>query len=309
MRIAILGAGALGAYFGARLHQAGYDVTLIARGAHLAAIRETGLFVDSPNGDAHLTDISATDDPSDVGVVDYVLVFVKNYDLDGALEQARPLIGTTTCIATFQNGITAPYVAAEKFGADRVLGGAAWIPGYIEAPGRIKHTDTKDTLTFGALTETGRICEQPLFDALIKAGTHPALSPDIEAALWMKFVMLAATSAISALARLTFGEINAHPETKALIERALNEAAAVACVVRPDLPSDLGAQNWAYYQHIDGQVRASMCTDLLNGKPLELNWFSGEIVRQARKHGIETPVHETALAALWPYRDGAQSAS
>jgi len=304
MRIAIMGAGALGAYFGARLHDAGFDVTLIARGAHLAAIQKDGLFVDSPNGDLHLTDIRATDDPSQVGVVDCVLFFVKNYDLEGALAQAAPMVGPDSFVATFQNGITAPRVAAEAFGADNVLGGAAWIPGYIEAPGRIKHTDTKDTLSFGALTPNGRDNEQRLFDALKSAGTRPVIASDIEKALWTKFVMLSATSAISTLTRLTFGEINDTPETFLLMERALREAATVACAVRPDLPTDLADQQFEFYQSIAGEVRASMCTDILNGRRLELDWFSGEIVRHGRRLGVPTPVHEVVLAALAPYRDG-----
>lgn len=305
MRIAIMGAGALGGYFGARLHQAGYDVTLIARGAHLRAIHSDGLFIDSPNGNAHLPEISATDDPSRVGIVDCVLFFVKNYDLDGALQQAMPMMGPDSFAATFQNGISAPSAAAQIFGEDRVLGGAAWIPGYIEAPGRIKHTDTKDTLSFGAVSEAGVHHEQRLFDALIKTGTHPARVEDIELALWSKFVLLAATSAVSSLTRLTFGDINAVPEAHDLMRRAVNEAAAVARAVRPDLPETLSEDHFEFYKTIDGQVRASMCTDILKGRRLELEWFSGEIVRRAREHGIATPVHDVALAALWPYRNGA----
>lgn len=307
MRIAIMGAGALGAYFGARLADSGLDVTLIARGAHLEAIQNDGLFIESPNGDLHLKDIAATDDPSKVGHVDAVLFFVKNYDLEGALEQARRMIGRDTFIATFQNGITAPDVAARYFGRDKVLGGAAWTPGYISAPGRIKHTDTKDTLAFGALTEAGKVHEQVLFDLLTRAKTRPAISENIETALWTKFVMLGATSAVSALTRLTFGEINQEPLTHELMHRAMREAADVARAVLPELPADLGDQQIAFYEGIDGQVRASMCTDLLNGKRLELDWFSGEIVRRAMDHGVSTPVHETALAALWPYRNGALS--
>lgn len=305
MRIAIMGAGALGAYFGARLADAGYDVTLIARGAHLKAIQSDGLFVDSPNGNLHLKNIAATDDTASVGRVDYVLFFVKNYDLDEALEQATPMIGPDTVVATFQNGITAPWVAAKKFGVDRVLGGAAWTPGYIEVPGRIKHTDTKDTLSFGALNANGRQYEKSLFDALTDAGTRPAIAENIKSALWTKFVMLGATSAVSTLTRLTFGEINAHPETLNLMRQATHEAAAVARAVCPDLSDTLAEDQLKFYLNIDGQVRASMCTDILNGRKLELDWFSGELTRSGREHGIATPVHDVALAALWPYRNGA----
>jgi len=305
MRIAIMGAGALGGYFGARLHQAGQDVILIARGAHLDAIRNGGLYVDSPNGNAHLTDILATNDPSTVGTVDCVLFFVKNYDLAAAVQQALPMIGQDSFAATFQNGITAPDVVADTIGADRVLGGAAWIPGYISAPGHIKHTDTKDTLSFGALSSAGLAHQNRLFDALTAAGTRPERVDDIELALWRKFVMLSATSAVSSLTRLTFGEINQVPQTLDLMRRALAEAALVARAIRPDLPKTLSEDQFAFYQTINGQVRASMCTDILSGRKLELDWFSGEITRKAREHGIATPVHDVALAALWPYRDGA----
>ncbi len=308
MRIAIMGAGALGAYFGARLFDAGYDVTLIARGAHLNAIRTDGLFVDSPNGNLHLADIPATDDPSQVGHVDCLLFFVKNYDLDGALEQAALMIGPDTFVATFQNGITAPHVAAKALGAERVLGGAAWIPGYIEAPGRIKHTDTNDTLSFGALVDQGRVHEKKLLKALKDAGTRPAVAETIEDALWAKFVMLAATSAVSTLTRLTFGEIRDEPKTKALMHQSLLEAAKVARAVRPDLPDDLAEKQFEFFLGMGDQVRASMCTDFLNGKRLELDWFSGEIVRRGKEHSIATPVHEVTVAALWPYRNGALSA-
>ncbi len=300
-----MGAGALGAYFGARMHESGFDVTLIARGAHLDAIQRDGLFVDSPNGDLHLTDIKATDAPEDVGVVDCVLFFVKNYDLDDALKQTAPMVGDQSFVAAFQNGVTAPSVAAKAYGEDRVLGGAAWIPGYIEAPGRIKHTDTKDTLSFGALSPEGRVHEQRLFDVLKKAGTRPAIADDIELALWSKFVMLAATSAVSTLTRLTFGEINQVPEAFELMRRSTMEAAEVARAACPDLPVSLGQDQFDFYTNINGQVRASMCTDLLNGKKLELDWFSGEIVRHGKMYGISTPVHEIALAALAPYRNGA----
>ena len=305
MRIAIMGAGALGGYFGARLQQAGQDVTLIARGAHLGAIQAEGLYVDSPNGDAHLKDIKATDDPSSVGVVDCVLFFVKNYDLADALAQAAPMIGPDSFVATFQNGITAPWVAAEAYGSHRVLGGAAWTPGYIEAPGRIKHTDTKDTLSFGSLSTEGKKYEQALFEVFKQAGTRPAIAENIKSALWTKFVMLGATSAVSTLTRLTFGEINQGPETVELMRQATNEAAEVARAVCPDLPASLAVDQFGFYNSIDGQVRASMCTDILNGRKLELDWFSGEITRAAREHGIATPVHDVALAALWPYRNGA----
>lgn len=299
-----MGAGALGGYFGARLHQAGQDVTLIARGAHLQAIQSGGLYIDSPNGNAHLNDIKATDDPSSVGIVDCVLFFVKNYDLAAALTQAAPMIGPNSFAATFQNGITAPWVAAKAYGLGAVLGGAAWIPGYIEAPGRIRHTDTKDTLSFGALSLEGKSHEQVLFDALTQAGTHPVIAEDIKSAVWSKFVMLGATSAVSTLTRLTFGQINENAETVDLMRQAIDEVSEVARAVCPDLPPSLAEDQYGFYQTIDGQVRASMCTDILNGRKLELDWFSGEITRTARKYGIATPVHDIALAALWPYRNG-----
>ncbi|MBD3677002.1 MAG: 2-dehydropantoate 2-reductase [Rhodobacteraceae bacterium] len=304
MRFAVMGAGALGAYFGGRLAAAGYDVTLIARGAHLEALRRDGLRIESPRGDLHLPNIAATDDPNSVGEVDSILFFVKNYDVRTAAEALRPMLGGDTFVATFQNGVTAPGEVAEVIGKERVIGGVARIPAEVSAPGMIKHTDPADTLLIGEMEGPVTDRARALHEALVKAGTRPEISEDIEAALWQKFVLLSATSAITCLTRLNFGQIAAHPGTADLMRQAMEETAAVARALRPDLPADMAEVQYQAYRSMDGGVRSSMYTDLAAGKRLELDWISGEVVRRGEALGVETPLHRIVLAALSPYAQG-----
>ena len=305
MRIAVMGAGALGGYFGGRLAAAGHDVTLIARGAHLAAIRENGLQILSPNGDLHLRDIAATDDPGAVGPVDGILFFVKNYDVIDAARAIKPMLGPGTWVATFQNGITAPYVVAEEIGRERVLGGVAKIPAQVDAPGVIRHTDRLDILEFGELENRQSDRVEALHKALTEAGVTPQISANIEAALWGKFVLLSATSAITCLTRLNFGQILSTERSANLLRGAMAETAALARAVLPDFPEGAVDAAFRIVSNMDGRVRSSMMSDLMAGRRLELDWISGEIVRQGKEHGIPTPIHEIAVAALWPYRNGA----
>ena len=307
MRIAIMGAGALGGYFGARLAASGADVWLIARGAHLAAMQAKGLHLHSPNGDLFLPHVQATDDPAQVGPVDAVLCFVKTYDLAEAAHQMQPLLGPDTVVATFQNGVSAPGIVAKVVGADRVLPGVARIPAEIASPGVIHHTGPGDRLIFGGQGARLERAAARLHGALNKAGTDPVLSKDIERELWDKFVLQSATSAVTSLTRLTFGQICAEPQTEALVRRAMDETATVARAVHPRFPADMVTAQVDAFHGLGGTATSSMANDLLRGRKLELEWISGEVVRLGRLHQVPTPVHQVALAALWPYRNGAPS--
>lgn len=305
MHIAIMGAGALGGYFGGRLAAAGHQVDLIARGAHLAAIRAHGLRIESPKGDLHVPGIRATDDPADVGPVDAVLFFVKNYDVEQAAAALAPMLGADTFVVTFQNGVSAPDRVADIIGQGRVVPGVARIPAAVRAPGIIEHRAAMDTLIFG---ETDGVisarCEQ-LAAALRDAGTDPVVSTDILAELWGKFVLQSATSAITAMTRLTFGQVRAVPETATLLRRAMQETADVGRAIHPAFAPDMAAQQYAAFEAMPGNVKASMQDDLLRGKRLELPWISGDVVRLGRAHGVATPVHEVAYGVLLPFVDGA----
>lgn len=306
MRIAIMGAGALGSYFGARLAASGADVALIGRGAHLAAMQADGLRVQSPKGDLHVS-VNAVSDPADVGPVDCILCFVKTYDVAQACADMAPMIGDETFIVPFQNGVTAPGVVAHLCGAGRVLPGLARIPAGIKAPGVVEHRSDVDTLVFGPFDpsdQQGAARAKALHSALSDAGTTPLISTDITRDLWEKFTLQSATSAICGLTRADFGTILSDPQSAALIERAMEETAAVGRAEHPSFPPDMAARQMEALRAFPGAVRASMLDDLERGKRLELPDISGEVARLGRKHGIATPVHDVALGALSIYAQG-----
>lgn len=306
MRIAIMGAGALGSYFGARLAASGADVALIGRGTHLDAMRADGLWVESPKGDWHGR-VTATDDPAKVGPVDCILLFVKTYDVAQACADMAPMIGPNTFIVPFQNGVTAPALVAQICGAGRVVPGLARIPAGIKTPGVVDHRSDVDTLVFGPLDPRDKASvsnAEALHKTLVAAGTTPQISADITRDLWEKFTLQSATSAICALTRADFGTILSNPQTAALIKRAMEETAAVGRSEHPDFPPDMAARQMEALKAFPGTVRASMLDDLERGKRLELPDISGEVARLGRKHAIATPVHDVALGALSLYAQG-----
>ncbi|MGH1329873.1 MAG: ketopantoate reductase family protein [Paracoccaceae bacterium] len=307
MRIAIMGAGALGSYFGARLEKAGADVWLIGRGAHLSAMQAEGLRIESPKGDLHVA-VKAVADPAEVGPVECILLFVKTYDVAQACADMAPMIGPDTFIVPFQNGVSAPGIVGQICGAGRVLPGLARIPAGIKAPGVVEHRSSVDTLVFGPIDPLDAASEanaKALHQALEAAGTTPQISADITRDLWEKFTLQSATSAICGLTRADFGTILSDPQSAALIARAMEETAAVGRAEYPDFPPDMAAHAFAALKAFPGRVRASMLDDLERGKRLELPDISGEVARLGRKHGIKTPVHDVALGALSLYAQGA----
>jgi len=305
MRIAIMGAGAMGGYFGARLAAAGNDVALIARGAHLAAIRANGLRLQSPKGDVHLPDIAATDDPASVGVVDVVMFMVKNYDVDAAAQAILPMLGPDTMVVTCQNGVSAPDRLAAVIGAGKVVPGVARFPGDIAAPGVIRHSADSDKLSFGEVD--GRVSARVLAfqQALTRAGVTAVIPDNIIQDLWIKFVGQSALSAITTLTRLDIGPLRDTPASYQLFLDAIAEADRVGRAVVPGLPEGIAERVWGVLNSFAPTMHASMLDDLRRGKPLEVEYLSGEVVRLGRKLGIATPIHSVFLAALSPFANGA----
>lgn len=303
MKIAVMGAGALGGYFGGRLAQAGHEVTLIARGAHLDAIKAKGLKIHSPMGDAHLRDIRATGDPATVGPVDLVLFTVKNIDVESAGTAIRPMVGPQTTVVTCQNGVTAWERLAAIVGKRHVLPGVARIPGAITAPGEITHNAPFDMLSFGEPDGgTSPRCEA-LSDALAAAGTTPVLNNRILHDLWTKFCGQCTLASMTTLTGLDIGPLRDNPASRDLFFAAIEEAFAVAKSVLPDLPEDTVATVWDFTLNLPGHMHASMLDDLRNGKPLEHEYLSGDLVRIGAQHGVPTPIHSVLYAALKPIAD------
>jgi len=304
MKVAVMGAGALGGYFGGRLAAAGHEVTLIARGAHLAALREKGLRILSPRGDLHLTSIAATDDPAEVGPVDVILFMVKNYDVEDAGRAIAPMVGPGTMAVTCQNGVSAHERLGTIIGADRVVPGVARTPGEVSVPGVIRHTAPNDVLIFGEPDGTLTPRCEALRDALAAAGTTPQLVTDILHQLWSKMIAQAMLASITTLCRCDLGPLLATPASAKLMRDAMIETEAVARAAVPDLPEGLIESNWRFLESLPKTMHASMLDDLRNGKRLEVDYLSGDVVRIGRALGVPTPIHEVLWAALQPLKNG-----
>jgi 2-dehydropantoate 2-reductase len=304
MRIAVMGSGGVGGYFGGRLAAAGQDVSFIARGAHLAALRQRGLAIRSALGDATIAPAQATDDPASLGPVDLVIFTVKLYDTEAAAEAIRPLIGPETGVATFQNGIAGTEVLSAKLGAEHVIGGVAKIAAVIAEPGVIRHTGTMAELVFGELNGSASARVAALAAALDAAGVQHTVSDDFGREIWDKMVFLSTFAGLTSLVRLPIGPIRGDPETRALLRAGLAEALAVARAGGSGLPENLADQILERIDRLPYEMKSSMLQDLEGGRRLELGWLSGAIARMGRDLGIPTPTHELIATALKLHADG-----
>jgi 2-dehydropantoate 2-reductase len=306
MDLLVMGAGALGGFFGARLQAQGHDVTFVARGAHLAAMQRDGLRIESPMGDMHLPQVRAVAAPGDAPPPEVILLMVKNRDVEDAVAALAPALTRGAVIVTVQNGVSAPHRVAGTLGADRVIAGAVYMPADIRAPGVIRHSARFAAIQLGTLPGgPDALCDR-LVEVVSGSGIDATRVDDPDALLWEKFVLLAPLAAITALTRLDIGPIRRCPETLDLLRRAVAETEAVGRAVCPGLPEGIGArQLQRVVETLPDATHASMLDDLMRGKPLELEHLSGEVVRLGGEHGIATPVHAMARAALLPYADGA----
>ncbi len=300
----VVGAGGVGGYFGGRLAAAGYDVALIARGAHLAAIRETGLRIESALGDAHIQPATATDDPATIGPVDVVLVAVKLWDTEAAVRAAAPLVGPETAVVSLQNGIDAADRLAAIVGAGHVFGGIGQIAAVIERPGVIRHTGTMATVIAGALDGRESPRAGALIAALGAAGVDARLSGDIERRIWEKFVFLVGLSALTSLTRRPIGPVRDDPGTRGLLAEIMTETWAVGRAKGVALDDDLVAKRLAFADTLPVEMTSSMAGDLARGNRLELDWLSGAVVRLGSELGVATPANAFVTAALTLAKDG-----
>ncbi|MDR3367663.1 ketopantoate reductase family protein [Rhodoferax sp.] len=304
MRIAIMGAGAVGGYFGGLLALSGVDVTFIARGEHLRAMQENGLTLETPKGTLHVNNAHFVAEPTEVGDCDVVLFAVKAYDIEAAAAPLKPLVNAGATIISVLNGVDHQDRIGAVLGADRVLGGLAMVSGVISAPGVIRYTSPMSSLRFGEADGSLSYRAVALRDACVAAGFDAAVDSDIRAAQWGKFVALATNAALTCLFRLPVGYIYHDPEIIPMALRGFEEAAAVGRALGIALPTDIAQRGLALHQSFPKTMYASMYHDLAKGRPMELDSLSGYIVRQGRALGVPTPVHEMAYLALKPYMDG-----
>ena len=304
MKIAVMGAGGVGGYFGAKLAASGEEVHFIARGAHLEAMQKNGLQVLSANGDVQLKPGNATGDPASVGPVDLVMIAVKLWSTEDALRDARPMVGPNTAVVSFQNGVVAVDAIAKQYGKERTLGGVANIAAVIERPGVIRHTGTMAILSIGELDGKPSSRTKTFLDACTKAGIQARVSDDIQKTIWEKYVFLVAASAMTSLTRLPLGTIREDPDTRALTKQIMSEVVAVGKAKAVNLDSDLADK---LLERLDGMPRemvASMLGDLERGNRLELPWLSGGVVEMGKQLGVATPGNGFIVAALKLYING-----
>lgn len=306
MRIAIMGSGGVGGYFGGLLARAGHDVTFIARSAHLHAIRQHGLAVESVHGDFVISPAQATDDPATVGPVDLVLFATKTYQIEEAAQAMRPLIGPATAVLPLHNGIDAAERTRAVLGPGPVLGGLCYVGSMISAPGHIKQISQFRRVIAGELD--GRISPrvEAVVAALAQAGAQAEATDDIQKARWTKFIFIAPFSAVGAVARVPAGEIVRCPETHALLEAAMLEVEAVARAAGVTLDADIVPKTMAFCNAMAPGQTASMQRDIMEGKPSELESLIGIMVRLGASLGVPTPIFRFCYAALLPQERKAQ---
>jgi len=305
MRIAVVGAGGVGGGFGAALAQAGGDVTFIARGAHLAAMKNTGLRIESPRGDVHLVPTQATDDPASIGPVDIVLFCVKLWDVESAGRQIKPLVGPQTAVIPLQNGVDAPERLAAILGERAVMGGVAQISASIVAPGVIRQVGTFMRMLFGELDGSPSKRSEAFLALCKKAGFDTVLSDQIVTELWIKFILLATNASVMALARQPIGKLRDDPDMRPQFVAAYNEVIAVGKARGVKLPADTLERMLAFNAGAPPTMKPSMALDLDRGNRIELPWLGGKVVELGRQLGVPTPTHALMYAALKPYVMGA----
>jgi 2-dehydropantoate 2-reductase len=306
MRIAVIGTGGVGGYFGAQLAKAGADVTFVARGRQLAALREHGLVVEGPLAPVRLPAVQATDDVAGIGPVDVAMVCVKLWDLESVAPALRPLVANGGVAIPFQNGVDAPDMLRAVLGAAAVAGGTAHVSAMLRAPGVIAQTGAFAKLRVGAFEATRSGPLDAFVAAARSAGVDCERVEDVRAALWDKFSFLASFAGVTAAARAPIGIVRTDPHLRATLEAAFREVSAVGRALGVPLPSDLPERQLAFCDGAPPELRSSQLNDLLAGGRIEAPWLSGAVVRIAAGVGVPVPVHATLYAVLRPWVDGAR---
>ena len=300
MRIAIMGTGGVGGYYGGLLSQKGQEVIFIARGAHLQAIRAKGLHVKSVHGDFLVSPAKTTDDPAEVGPVDLILFTTKTYHTDVAAQAIKPMIGKDTVVVPLQNGIDAAERIGAYVGREHLVGGVTWLSAAIEAPGIIGQYSQFRRVVLGEFDGKMTTRLKTIYETLQATGIAVELSADIFKVLWTKFVFISAISALGSLTRANIGEYRHVPETREVLTEALAEVAALAQARGVKLEGDLVSKTLEFIDNTASDMKTSMQRDVEAGRPSELESMIGVVPRLARQTGIATPVLRLAYAVLKP---------
>ena len=297
MRIAVMGSGGLGGYFGARLCHGGADVNFIARGKHLQAMRSEGLRIEGPDA-VHIPRVNATENPDDIGVVDYVMLCVKLWDTEAALAQIRTLVGPHTTIMSFQNGVLKDQYLRAAYDASHLMGGVGYVATTIDRPGVIRQTGPMQRLLFGEFEGSRSARGKAFLDACLAGGIKAELSDNILGEIWQKYVFLVGLSGTTTTIRKPIGPIRENPQTRALLLDVMREVVAVARAHGVDLPENYAEVRLKLADDVAHDMTSSMHHDLDRGNPLEVRWLSGGVVELGRAKGVPTPLNRAIADIL-----------
>jgi 2-dehydropantoate 2-reductase len=299
MRVAIFGSGGVGGYFGGRLAEAGQDVTFIARGDHLEAMRKSGLRVDSITGNFKLDQVAVTDSPRDVGIVDYVICAVKAWQVPAAAKAMRPMIGPNTLVIPLQNGVEAPAQLIEVLGPDAVLGGLCAIIAFQTGPGHITHSGANPLIRFGQLDARADTRVNTLSEIFNRChGVKSSIPDDINIAMWQKFMLISAWSGTGAVSRAPVGILLQQDETRQMLRDAMQEIYTLALAHNIELPENSVQKTMNMLEGFPANSTTSMQRDIADGLPSELDVQNGAVVRLATEVGVDTPLNRFLLYSL-----------
>ena len=305
MKIAVMGSGGVGGFFGGRLAHTGCDVHFVARGAHLAAMREHGLTIESQaQGDIHVARVNVTDDPVTIGVADLVIIAVKMKDTDAAALAVKPIVGPHTAVLSLQNGVIKDDILRRYYPQAQIMGGVAYVGTHIGRPGVIEQVGTLQRVVFGEYDGGRSARAQALLAALLRAGVTAELSDDIRRTLWEKYTFLVGLSGTTTTMRTTIGPIRSNPRARAFLHQLLKEVVAVGRAHGVKLPADYADDRLAFADSVPATMTSSMHHDLDRGNPLEVEWLSGGVVTLGAAVGVPTPANRAVWDILALYAEG-----
>jgi 2-dehydropantoate 2-reductase len=296
MKIAVMGSGGVGGFYGGRLAHAGCDVTFVARGAHLAAMRERGLVIENETeGDIHLPVVKVTDDPATIGPVALVIIAVKLWDTEAAARAVKPIVGPDTAVLSLQNGVIKDDILRREFHEKAVIGGVGYVATHIARPGVIRQTGRLQRMVVGEYDGRRSSRVEWLHAALLRAVIQAEISGDIRRTLWEKYVFLVGLSATTTTMRTTMGPIRENAQTRAFLFDIMREVVAVGRSLGVALPENYAEERLGFADSVPADMTSSMYHDLQRGNPLEVAWLSGGVVQLGKQAGVPTPANR----AVW----------
>ncbi len=300
-----MGSGGVGGLYGGRLAHAGCDVTFVARGAHLKAMREQGLLIENEaHGNTLIKPVKVTDDPLSAGTPDLILFAVKLWDTEAVARSLKPIVGPNTAVLSLQNGVVKDDILGGIFGEQALMGGVAYVGTHIVRAGVIHQVGTLQRLVFGEYDGKKSARAEALLSALLKAGIQAELSNDIRRTLWEKYTFLVGLSGATASMRTTIGPVREHPQTRAFLHDLMKEAVAVGRALGVALPENYADDRLTFADSVPGTMDSSLHHDLKNGNRLEVEWLAGGVVQLGKKVSVPTPCNRAVWDVLALHAQG-----